>query len=68
MNHQEVGQLRWEKNRLYFAYSSSFLTQNLWLSPFYLPLKPGTIEHQDRHFGPLFGLFDDSWPNDGVDF
>jgi serine/threonine-protein kinase HipA len=35
----------------------------LWLSPFKLPPQLGLIEHRDRDFGPLFGLFDDSLPD-----
>jgi hypothetical protein len=32
----------------------------LWLFPFKLASQPGVIEHRDRAFGPLAGLFDDS--------
>jgi serine/threonine-protein kinase HipA len=48
---------------LYFEYAPAFLRDPLWLSPFKLPPQPGLIEHRDRAFGPIFGLFDDSLPD-----
>jgi serine/threonine-protein kinase HipA len=58
-----VGQLAEDSHQLYFQYDTGFLTRNLWLSPYKLPLKPELFEHRDRVFGPLFGLFDDSLPD-----
>ena len=58
-----VGTLAAQGQRLFFEYSSDWLKRNLELSPFSLPLKPGLFEHQQREFGPLFGLFDDSLPD-----
>ena len=58
-----VGQLAEKDHRVYFEYDPQFLQSSLWLSPFKLPLEPGLIEHRDRSFGPLFGLFDDSLPD-----
>lgn len=58
-----VGQLAQSGQRLYFEYDAGFLEDPLWLSPFKLPPQPGLVEHRDRDFGPVFGLFDDSLPD-----
>ncbi len=58
-----VGQLAEDKHRLYFQYDHEFLTKNLWLSPYKLPLQSDIFEHKDRDFSPVFGLFDDSLPD-----
>ena len=58
-----VGQLAEDRHRLFFQYQQDFLTKDLWLSPYKLPLSPDLHQHQDRTFGPLFGLFDDSLPD-----
>jgi serine/threonine-protein kinase HipA len=58
-----VGQLAEVDRQVYFEYDSAFLDQGTQLSPFKLPLRPGLIEHVDRSFGPLPGLFDDSLPD-----
>ena len=58
-----VGQLAEEKHHLYFQYDRDFLTQDLWLSPYKLPLQSELFEHKDRDFSPVFGLFDDSLPD-----
>lgn len=58
-----VGILAMQRNRLYFEYDTSWLQTGLELSPFILPSKPGLVEHKNREFGPLFGLFDDSLPD-----
>ena len=58
-----VGELAEVEWRIYFEYSSDFLQNPLWLSPFKLPPEPGLHEHRDLSFGPLFGLFDDSLPD-----
>jgi serine/threonine-protein kinase HipA len=60
---QSVGILASQGQRHFFEYSPSWLEAKLELSPFTLPAKPGLIEHQQREFGPLFGLFDDSLPD-----
>ncbi len=49
--------------QLVFEYDPAFLAEPLWLSPFKLPPQAGLIEHRDRDFGPIFGLFDDSLPD-----
>ena len=58
-----VGQLAEAERRIYFEYDADVLSRGLQLSPFKLPLRPGLIEHLDRSFGPLPGLFDDSLPD-----
>lgn len=58
-----VGQLAEAGRKIFFEYDVAFLRDPLWLSPFKLRPEPGLIEHRDRDFGPLFGLFDDSLPD-----
>ena len=58
-----IGMLVTQGQQLFFEYHSSWLRRNLELSPFILPVKTGLVEHQQRNFGPLFGLFDDSLPD-----
>ncbi|MDM8004826.1 MAG: type II toxin-antitoxin system HipA family toxin [Phycisphaerae bacterium] len=58
-----VGQLAEAEHRIYFEYAPAFLETGWQLSPFKFPLKAGLIEHVDRSFGPLPGLFDDSLPD-----
>ena len=58
-----VGQLAEDNHRLYFQYDQDFLSRDLWLSPYKLPLKSELFEHKERDFGPLFGLLDDSLPD-----
>ena len=58
-----VGVLAEDRHRIYFEYDAAALEQGVSLSPFKLPLQPGLIEHTDRRFGPLPGLFDDSLPD-----
>ncbi|MEM7587314.1 MAG: type II toxin-antitoxin system HipA family toxin [Acidobacteriota bacterium] len=62
-NERVVGRLAENRRRVFFEYAPEFLRDPLWLSPFKLPPQPGLIEHRDRDFGPLFGLFDDSLPD-----
>jgi serine/threonine-protein kinase HipA len=58
-----VGTLAEQERRIYFEYDAAFLQTGLELSPFKLPARPGLIEHTDRTFGPLPGVFDDSLPD-----
>jgi serine/threonine-protein kinase HipA len=58
-----VGTLAEEGRGIYFEYTASFLHDPLPISPFKLPVRPGLIEHTDRHFAQLFGVFDDSLPD-----
>ena len=58
-----VGTLAEQGRRIYFEYDTAFLQTGLELSPFKLASQPGLIEHNDRAFGPLPGVFDDSLPD-----
>ena len=58
-----VGTLAERRQRVYFEYHADWLARGLELSPFTLPAGAGLIEHTDRAFGPLPGLFDDSLPD-----
>ena len=58
-----VGQLAEIERRMYFEYDAAFLDRGVELSPLRLPLRSGLIEHVDRAFGPLPGLFEDSLPD-----
>ncbi len=58
-----VGHLAESEGRVFFEYDPSFIERGVELSPFFLPLKPGLVEHTDRGFGPLWGVFDDSLPD-----
>ncbi len=58
-----VGRLAEADRRVFFEYAPEFLETSLELSPFKLPLGSGLIEHTDRSFGPLPGLFEDSLPD-----
>ena len=58
-----VGTLAEDRGRVYFEYRPEFLDTGLNLSPFRLPFDAGLVEHIDREFGPLPGLFDDSLPD-----
>ncbi len=58
-----VGRLAQSQRQIFFEYAPEFLRDPVWLSPFKLPPQPGLIQHRDRDFGPLFGLFDDSLPD-----
>ncbi|MCL2649315.1 MAG: type II toxin-antitoxin system HipA family toxin [Phycisphaerales bacterium] len=58
-----VGTLAEDRGRVYFEYAPAFLNTGLNLSPFRLPFEAGLFEHNDREFGPLPGVFDDSLPD-----
>ncbi len=58
-----VGTLAEQDRRVYFEYDASFLASSLPISPFKLAVRAGLIEHTDRDFSPLFGLFNDSLPD-----
>ena len=58
-----VGELAERDHRIYFQYDDSFVASGLELSPFKLGARRGVMEHTDRSFGPLFGVFDDSLPD-----
>lgn len=49
--------------RIYFEFDSTFVASGVQLSPFKWPLRPGLLEHTDRAFGQLPGVFDDELPD-----
>ncbi len=51
------------RGRVVFEYEDAFLAMGIQISPWKLPARPDLIEHEDRGFGPLFGVFDDSLPD-----
>lgn len=52
-----------EHGRILFQYTDDLLRTGLEISPWKLPAAPGLLEHTERSFGPLFGVFDDSLPD-----
>jgi len=48
-----VGTLAQKDGHVFFEYDQPWLARVLELSPFFLPLQPGLISHQDHRFGPL---------------
>ena len=59
-----VGRLAMDNRRIFFEYDKQFLEKDFWLSPYKLPLQTEVFEYKDyNHFGPIFGLFDDSLPD-----
>jgi len=58
-----VGRLASRDGRIWFEYATSFLTSDLQLSPFGLPLRAGVFEGPRTPFEGLHGVFDDSLPD-----
>lgn len=58
-----VGELAEQDRRVFLEYAPDFLGGGLQISPWKLPLVPGLVEHRDRGFGPLPGVFGDSLPD-----
>lgn len=58
-----VGTLAERGQRVYFEYAPSFLARPLPISPFKLPVRPGVVEHDERAFAAVFGVFNDSLPD-----
>jgi serine/threonine-protein kinase HipA len=58
-----LGTLAEREGRVYFEYAPAFLEAPLPISPFKLPARSGLFEHEDREFGPVFGVFLDSLPD-----
>lgn len=52
-----------DRGTVAFEYDAAFLARQIELSPWKLAARAGLVEHTDRGFGPLFGLFDDSLPD-----
>jgi len=60
---REIGRLAHKEGVIYFEYNKEFLTLNLQLSPYKLPLRSGVFVCDDNVFEGLFGLFGDSLPD-----
>ncbi|MDA1095683.1 MAG: type II toxin-antitoxin system HipA family toxin [Chloroflexi bacterium] len=58
-----AGTLAEQDRRLYFEYDRAFLAAPLPISPFKLPVRPGLLEHEERDFAQVFGVFNDSLPD-----
>lgn len=58
-----VGVLEDNKQRIFFEYALEFLSKNINISPFMLPLKSQVFEDTKRTFDGLFGVFNDSLPD-----
>jgi len=58
-----VGTLADQDRRVFFEFDRAFLDTSLPISPFKLPVKPGLIEHGERDFARVFGVFNDSLPD-----
>lgn len=52
-----------ERGRVFFEFAPGFLSAGFEISPWKLPARSGLVEHTDRAFGPVFGVFDDSLPD-----
>lgn len=59
----QVGTMALHERRYYVEFNPAFLASGLQISPFKLPVQSGLIEHRERDFGPLPGVFDDSMPD-----
>ncbi len=59
----QIGTIAEQNHRIFFEYTPEWISRGLELSPFNLPLRPGLQQHENREFGPIFGLFDDSLPD-----
>ncbi len=58
-----LGRLAMSDRKILFEYDPDFLTSNIQISPFQLPLKLGVHICEDRLFDGLFGVFNDSLPD-----
>ena len=63
LQEQLVGTLAYRDKNIYFEYDPIFLTSNMELSPYKLPLKSGVMVCDDTVFDGLFGVFADSLPD-----
>ncbi len=58
-----VGILAQTAQGILFEYHSEFLERGIPLSPYFLPLRPGTFFDDKQTFDGLFGVFNDSLPD-----
>lgn len=59
----QVGRLAFYDRRIYFEYDSTFISTNLQISPFHLPLESGVKTFDPAQFEGLPGVFNDSLPD-----
>ena len=60
---EPLGKLALRDRKIYFEYEVDFISRNLNVSPFQLPLKSGVQTFDNGLFKGLPGLFDDSLPD-----
>jgi serine/threonine-protein kinase HipA len=58
-----VGTLAQKEKKIYFEYDAAFISKNIHLSPYMVPLQKGLQVCEDRVFDGLYGLFADSLPD-----
>lgn len=58
-----VGRLAVNNQQVWFEYDKEFISRELEISPFKLPLKSGVQKSRDQVFNGLFGVFNDSLPD-----
>ncbi len=58
-----VGIIAKKERKIYFEYDQSFLTKNIEISPYSLPLQSGLKEFKNNNFFDIFGSFADSLPD-----
>ena len=58
-----VGKLASKDKKIFFEYDEKFISLEIHLSPYMLPLKKGLQVCEDRVFDGLFGVFADSLPD-----
>jgi len=59
----EVGELVLSNRKIYFKYSSGFLSRRLNISPVKLPFSDDILSAESEPFDGLFGVFNDSLPD-----
>lgn len=60
---RRVGRLAASRREILFEYDPGFIASGLQISPFQLPLRPGTFAGEPAVFDGLFGVFNDSLPD-----
>lgn len=58
-----VGHLALRDHRITFEYDAQFIEQELEISPYMLPLRPGVTVFDNSLFAGLPGVFNDSLPD-----
>lgn len=60
---RRVGRLAASRRQILFEYDPAFIASGLQISPFHLPVRPGTFTADAAVFDGLFGVFNDSLPD-----